>query len=360
MKVVAIAAALLLGGFVVILGAGFLFIRHKVGTLGGLLGGVVALPPFRIRLVPSAEAPWHDIEAADELTAGLHSLGYECVGDFEIPEMEGLALRGFRHPEIDALAAVSDVENVGVFGEVVMELFDGSQLTVTSGPRTGLDHPEARRVIYIEADSNDSEAAHLLHERLLEEARGRETMLIDSSFEHAFTDAYEREMNWRIERGGVTADEIRREAELAGRKAPADAAVELIRATWQGAIDEFIQEETRRAWLAESRMSLADWEHERDRFVVVHECGGTSERIDELAWAMIDGTIPEDDEEAEERAWEAARNRLRPEFEGRTTREGFAEAQRLLSEKRRYELIGSLEEPWPADCYLVPEALRPI
>lgn len=360
MKTFSIAALTVLLLIAATVGLGFLWIRRKLVQLGGMLRGLDSLPPFRIRLLPSAVAPWRDIDAADELTAGLQALGYECVGDFEIPEMGEVALRGFRHAEADALAAIYDVPEVGVHLDVVMELMDGTHLTVTSGKETGLDQPEASRMLHVEADPNDSETAPRLHQRLLDLAHGRETMLIDSSFEHAFTEAYEREMSWRIRRGGVTADEIRRQAERAGMEPPSNQAIELVRAAWRRAIDEFIQEETRRAWLAESDMSLSSWERERDRFVVVHECGDACERIDELAWVIIEGTIPDDDEQAEGRAFEAARARLQHAFEGRTVREGFAEAQRLLPEKRRYELIGSLEEPWPADCYLVPEPLAPF
>jgi hypothetical protein len=41
-------------------------------------------------------------------------------------------------------------------------------------------------------------------------------------------------------------------------------------------------------------------------------------------------------------------------------REAVARAQPLLPEKRRYELIASVAEPWPADLYLLPEGLDSI
>lgn len=347
-------------GFLLLIAAGFVWFRIKVGHLGALVAGLQNLPPFRIRLVPSAEAPWRDTEALAALTSGFESMGYEPVGDFEIPEMEGTAVRGFRNDGAGILAAIYDVPPVGIVVDLVLDLLDGTRLHLTTAPQDGLDQPTGVYRVRVSLDTDDPDTPRQLHARLLMESRGREPMLLDSSFEHAFVEAYTQEMNWRIQRGGVTADEIRREAEMSGQSEPSDQTVEMIRAAWRNAIDEFVGDEVRRAWLSQSAMALTDWERDRDRFVVVHEYGDESEHIDTLAWTIVEGTIPEDDDEAMDRSWEAARQRLAPAFEGVGLREGFAAAQQLLPEKRRYELLGRLDDPWPADCYLVPEDLRPV
>jgi len=256
------------------------------------------------------------------------------------------------------LATVYDVEPVGVFVDLVLDLLDGTRLTVTTAPDDGVDRPPEVRRVGVDLDLDDPDAPRQLHARLLMESRGREPMLLDSSFEHAFVDAYTREMDWRIRRGGVTAEEIRRVARLGGQEEPNDPAIEMIRSGWRAAIDEFIEEEVRRAWLARSAMSLEDWERRRDRFVVVHAHSSADGHVEALAWLIAEGTVPEDDDEALERAFETAKRRVAPAFEGVSPRDGFAAAQRLLPEKRRYELLARLDDPWPADCYLLPEALR--
>jgi hypothetical protein len=173
-------------------------------------------------------------------------------------------------------------------------------------------------------------------------------------FPHVFVEAWSQTMDWRIARGGVTSDEIRRVARLAGQRAPDDCVIELVQLTWRGAIDEFVQEEVRRAWLADAGMSAVDWEQLRDRIEVVHERTDPEDRIEALAWTKIEGSYPEDDCKAEERALEQARAQLRPLFaDGQRT--GFARAQLVLPEKRRHQLLASLEAPWPADVYRAPD-----
>ena len=82
--------------------------------------------------------------------------------------------------------------------------------------------------------------------------------------------------------------------------------------------------------------------------------------LEALGWAMVEGRFSDDDCEAEARALEEARARLTPIFDANDIREAVAHAQALLPEKRRYERIASVEEPWPADLYLLPEAPDPV
>ena len=133
-----------------------------------------------------------------------------------------------------------------------------------------------------------------------------------------------------------------------------------MRGVWREAITGFIEEEVVKAWLAESAMSASEWEARRERVVVIHERCDPQERVEELAWAMVEGRVPEDDCDAVDRALEEARTRLEPIFEGRSVRDAVARAQALLPEKRRYERIAGMQEPWPVDLYLLPHQPEPV
>ena len=67
------------------------FVRDLGEAFGSAAGGV---SPFRITLEPVADPEWSRSDSVDALTAALVELGYEPAGDFLVPEMEGVKLRG--------------------------------------------------------------------------------------------------------------------------------------------------------------------------------------------------------------------------------------------------------------------------
>ena len=68
-------------------------------------------------------------------------------------------------------------------------------------------------------------------------------------FVTAFTAAYAAEMDWRIDRGGVTAEEVAGAAAAGGQETPDATAVEGVQAMWRAAIDDFVSGEVERASL---------------------------------------------------------------------------------------------------------------
>ncbi|NNL65166.1 MAG: hypothetical protein HKP30_02885, partial [Myxococcales bacterium] len=92
------------------------------------------------------------------------------------------------------------------------------------------------------------------------------------------------------------------------------------------------------------------------RVHVVHDHMDRNDCIEGLAWRVVAGTYPEDDEEAEERVHREATRSIEAAFGERGVREGYAAALQLVPEKRRCELIGRVAKPWPADVYLDPDA----
>ena len=124
-----------------------------------------------------------------------------------------------------------------------------------------------------------------MHESVLTDAAGRDAVAITAGlFPTVFATAYAAEMDWRIGRGGVTVEEIRRVAAASGQKEPGDDDVELVQGMWRTAIDDFVSEEAERAFLETGTVSAADWEGMRDRVLVVHE----HSIVDELVGDVVD------------------------------------------------------------------------
>lgn len=327
-----------------------------------LARGVCAFPssasvtPFRITLQATESPEWRD-EPAVGLASGYFGMaGYVQVGDFQIPEISAMTIRAFFHPSVGSYALLYDHAQAGLVADVAQDFDDGTHLTVSCAPESGMDRPDHAPLIRLDAAVAEPATATCLHERLVAESQGRAAVPASAEdFPHVFAEAHAQEMDWRIARGGVTAREIRRAARIAGQDVPDGAVIDNVQSAWRAAIDAFVQEEVQQAWLADFPMSVPEWVRKRDRIRVIHEFSDPSARMDELAWAMVAGTVDEDDCEALQRAFDDARLRLRSAFAAGTPREVFAQAQELLPEKRRYELAGRVDTPWPGDIYLAPE-----
>jgi hypothetical protein len=100
-----------------------------------------------------------------------------------------------------------------VFVDMVSMIDDDASLTVTTAPKGGnLDQRPGHRKIY----AASLPIPKMLERLLAERPQGNHRVLDDSNFKHIFERQYEREMAWRLGRGGVTMDEVRREAAAMG------------------------------------------------------------------------------------------------------------------------------------------------
>ena len=292
-------------------------------------------------------------------TRSFEAAGYQPVGDFGIPEMEGVWLRAFWHPDLETFAALTDHPETPLFVDLVRLFKDRGILTVTTAPDTGLDYPGYVTRVRSELDPTQLETIGRLHERLVDHSEERDAVRKQpASFATVFLQLYTLEMDWRIGRGGPSREEILRIAELSEMERPDDSAVCVIQTAWRAAIETFVDEQVQQAFLAAGGISAAEWERKRDDLSIVHEIGSREDRIDELAAVLSEaGSDPadEEDDDAEERAYVDARERVAACFEGRSIREGFRAALTLMPEKARYQPLGSVEGPWPADLYFVPD-----
>lgn len=337
------------------------WIKYKVGNVCQVIGRALAassgISPFRIHLEAENALEWADAEGITRATRRFESLGYTRIGDWRVPELEGFGLRSLLHPTIGSYAVLYDHAEFGLFADLVCDLADGTHISVSCAPESGMDRPTHAPLFRLEVDVREEGAARSLHERLLHETIDQEVLRgRPEQFESFFTEAYAQEMDWRIARGGVTRAEIERIAALGGLEAPDDNQVELIQTMWKDAIADFIEEEVVETWLAESPLSALDWERLRDRVQVVHDHRDPADWINELAWCLVAGEVDMQDDEAVDRAQDVASEQIQVAFEGRSPREGFRAAQALLPEKHRFEPLGSVEVPWPADLYARPEA----
>ena len=337
-------------------------LEKKLAEMGALYPPV---PPFRVTLESCDEPEWPHPKVVDQATSDLEAIGYEAVGDYSIQEMYPLTLRAFANPQAGAYAVVYDFagDSPGVVVDLVTQFHDKTGVTCSNAPIQGLDEPPWEEKHLVQKKIEEGAIADIAA-KLEEVAAGRDKLSVAADrFVQVFQDAYGRKMDWQVNRGGLTADEIRRNLALVHGVDDADEVqdevVEAVQSQWRSAIARFVSDKTRERFLRHvTKMSASQWEDIRDRLYIVHDRSVSEELIDELQDRLMDLEVDlEEDHEFDSRQGEIE-EMLKPHFADCSPREGFEAAQAVLPASQRYKRIARITGPWPADVYVEPDELE--
>ena len=341
----AIALVLLL----VILWFGFKFwLRSKVAGFAeqfeALAAGMNSVPPFRLRLSPGTDEGW-DNDQARPLYAPLLERGFVDAGSFHIDEDPPYAfgLRALVHEQLGISAAVFHHDQAGYWLELVSRFNDGTSLTYSTVPDPMVNVPDYKQQKHFP----DLEPQALLDQFLAARTKQPEPVSADR-FGQALCDAYAREMDWRIERGGVTEEEIRRQAAKSGTTDPKQIqlSIDNVREQWRVAINEFFDEQLRTNFVQSAKMEPAKWEQVRDRLLFVHDRLFGNElysRIENLLYAINCDDLCED---------ESLTDALSEACNGSSAKASLAKVTQLLTKHHvQVKKLGTLKKPIEADVY---------
>ncbi len=183
------------------------FIRYLIQKFSYLFN-----PPLRIHLVPEAAGKGRS-KVFEQHRRELDSRSFDEIGTFRIPEMSGLMLTAFTQPYQNVCAVVYNHPIVGCFIDMFSENEESRSLTVSSAPLgEELDQPPGREKI-IDKTLTVSDLYDLI---LKDRPAGPHKRIDASNFVVEFQAAYAKEMDWRVNRGGVTEEEVRRSAQVMG------------------------------------------------------------------------------------------------------------------------------------------------
>lgn len=322
------------------------------------MGGMA--PPLRIDLEPMQEADWSDSDQADLITETLIELGYEPDGLFEAYAPLQIEIQGFRNSQSSSLAALYEIKQMDrLCLDLVADLSDGTHITVSNAEDKGLDHPQFSRLIRLDhLDLSEPEQVREMHARLLEELQGETTVdLTGQKFEDNFESFWAREMDWRMERGGVTTEEVIRISARNGEPEPSEEEIELAKRPWKQQIDNFITDQIRKDYLNNTNMSGKEWEETLDRLVIVHEHSEASHLIDTLTDTICyESDLDDKDDDDEEDPYLKAEQELNQIFRSEAcVMNAFHRALDLLPPDRKYTLQTTTESPWKSEIYLSPK-----
>ncbi len=246
--------------------AGFVWVGWGIRRMFQNLQQMSVSNPVRVRLIPALTQDWGG------KIQEIQSLGFETIGDFRVEGMPEVRLWGAVN-SLGYAAILYRHEQAGDWFDFVAEWEDGHVMTVSNAPLfNALDTPPFSTKI----------AAHELsladaYEVFQNALRERQTLakihsITLENFPQRFAEAYAKEMDWRLSRGGPTSDEIRRVAAASPNLPPLSdrqfaQADDQIHQEWRQKLDTACLD----TFLETAPISLKRWEQIRDRLLIVHE-----------------------------------------------------------------------------------------
>lgn len=347
-------------GLVVVLTLAWYWFKSRLSALSAEASpraSASGIPPFRINLVAVDGGRWRQSAEVETVSRTIENSGFKPLADYAIPEMRDMVVRGFCDRKRAAYAIIYEHPQVGLVVDLV-RIHKDVTATVTTAPDDGLDHPQnsLRTEVALPASALDKAGVLATWTQMLTEldslSAGRTPIpALAKTFVAAFTSSYAAEMDWRIRRGGVSAEEIRRVATTGGQNEPDADAIRAVQTIWRNTIDDFIGAEVITAFLRAESFPAAEWEQTRDRVFVVHE----QSNADSLCDALCAGVVFDDQEPEQAQARiRAMRAQLDAVFSESEALPGFKTAQAVLPSTQRFTELANLDRPWRAAIYLRP------
>jgi hypothetical protein len=312
------------------------FLKNMIEAVGAQASSVV--PPFRIKLEPRAdddETEWFHEEDVKTQMQQFESSGFTLLGDYDV---EGLPLqiRGFQHQDHNVYGVIYDHAAAGVWSDVVRRYEDETSWTVTSAKEHGMDSAPWHTPCFMPGQSVNELLSKLLASSPVS---GMQKAGADK-FVSRFEAAYKREMNWRIERGGATEQEIRRVCEKNGQDCTAEH-VEQIQGLWKTAIGELLSEQLLRFWRKESGISSREYERIAPDLVVIHD-RLTAEQVLTQGYCDFDEEVDDEEQLAVQvKGW----------CQAETPTSAFSKLISIRNTGERWHRLAKLDKPLKAEIW---------
>lgn len=347
--VVSIVLLLVLGLFVVRWKLRKLVNQYKgMAEAAAVSGNGQFVPPMRIRLRPDNGHEWLNSEWIKSLGDEISDKGFVRIGTFStVPET--LPFEAWHDPQRSIYATINEHPSNEVWLDFVSLGQNGSMFTFSSG--RGDQFPRPDNVVL--EHMTDAEPIELLESFLDNRPDLPAIQTSAESFPSAFEEAWQRVMDFRVEQGTPSEDEIRRLC-FADPEDADDEAVKQIHEMWQLEIGNARRRQVREAFLTNSGLTALEWDRMRDRAIFVFD----ELPAMEIAEIMIDGGRIDDFDDEYGDPFDAIEDRVNELMGELSTREIFAKLNAEQNPDDRFEKIGEVSEPVPADVYLGPEIIE--
>jgi hypothetical protein len=239
--------------------------KHAMKGLKEVLDAKPMHPPCRVNPLPEPNPQWRNPEAIKKFSDEFLAHGFTALGAFTLPEVGGLQLAAFVHEGERLYGVAYDHEKLPPNIDIVGELEDGGEL---SGSNTTFGDTVDRRPEVIAIRLDGGGVKELLAAVQAHPAPAPRKPVAGADFATYFRTTYARTMNWRMKRGGVTREEIRRQAQKDGTELTEEQFEEVYqeqRATYMTEL----QAGCLAQYLDDQKPAAAEWDEIQDRVFAV-------------------------------------------------------------------------------------------
>lgn len=247
-------------------------------------------PPCRISLTPEETPAWHHEGQVNKVAAELRAAGFADEGIFTVPET-GLHVMGFVNVPERFYACIYDWKELGAIFDICTELPNNAELTGTNSTMgASMDtRPEDIKLGMAKASVKEVLDALRAHPRAAERLP-----VAKGGFVGTFEQQYARSMNWTMKKGGISREEIRRQAEKDNVKVTEEQLDEMYKEMRASYVEQLLKGCVAQ-YLDESKVPALEWERIQHRTIAVPETL-TREEIVELI--ETEGCLDEEQERA--------------------------------------------------------------
>ncbi|MCA9191576.1 MAG: hypothetical protein KDB03_07435 [Planctomycetales bacterium] len=317
----------------------------NIEEISSIVSASNCVPPMRISVVPVQLESWqlgnHEIFQRIENWLTTHS--FHHVGDFGVRQIEGEVMRTYLSDDQKLIAAVrNNKDNQTPYVEFCFSLGDGTRGGICNPPAATVPLPNDAVGKFYWMDLGDNPE---LLSRMWVEAKelvdhNKAQSIPPERVANFFEEAHATEMDFRIQRGGLSEDEIR--ASFAAQHIePTAVDIANIQSQWQHAIEEYL--------LDFSPRGCQQYEQGLD-VLIVH----AASLSDYVAHRLNDALNLAGYETYEEDDLREMQEELLGLLRKFPVREAIARFRPLLPKELRYHLIDQLKSPVEADLYQLP------
>lgn len=345
-----------LGLFLIV---GYLFIKLKFkGMMKELANGFGALgmggvPPFKLKLEEAKQVNWFNKEF-HSLSDQLSQLSYEQLGDYRIEaDMFDMNIRAFYEPSKSFFAVIYDSPSLPLSVDLVAGLENDEGFTFTSNKETGMTSPSFSHKKYFGLDlKTQPDLIADLHNGFIEALESEPTIAWSKeNFVEIFEKAYKREMDWQIERGGPTVEEIVRISEISGQGKPNKDQIEMVQEIWKDAISDEIEERCSDVFIDTLDWTAEEKKWRRERLFFLH----VASNVESIIGDFLSFAITEEMEDQDEDVYEKTESNWEKLCRGLSPKEAFEKLLPFLPDGKSPQFLGAMESPYTCDVYLMPE-----
>lgn len=223
--------------------------------------------PCRVNPEPEPNPQWRNPTQIEKFTAEFRAAGFECAGAFSIPEMGGLQILGFAHLRERLYGAIYDHEKMDPTFEVCCDFEDGTGVSATNTD-TGktLDKRPDYTILWL-GKVSVGEAIQAVAAHPTSSARKPASC---DQFVACLKKEYSRSVNWRMKKGGVSREEIKRQAKANGLELTEEQLEESYQRLRESYLRE-LQAGCISQFLDEHKLAAAEWERIRERTLAIPE-----------------------------------------------------------------------------------------